>query len=98
MSSYNNEIAVSNSGGEASLPPLTSIKEQTTRESKKMSPSAQNKNVGATIDKLFRLTTMFFAFLVFILLFGIILTLFIGSLPALKAFGPSFLQVMLGIQ
>ena len=35
MSSYNNDIAVSNKGGEGSLPPLTSIKEQTTRESKK---------------------------------------------------------------
>ncbi len=50
----------------------------------------QNKHLGAILDRLFRRTTMFFAFLVFILLFGIILTLFIGSLPALKAFGPSF--------
>ena len=90
MSSYNNEITVSNAGGEVSLPSSIRLKEQTTRESKKMSPSAQNKNVGATLDKLFRRTTMFFAFLVFILLFGIILTLFVGSLPALKAFGPSF--------
>ena len=96
MSSYNNEITVSNAGGETSLPSSITLKEQTTRESKKMSPSlssknsAQNKNVGATLDKLFRRTTMFFAFLVFILLFGIIITLFVGSLPALKAFGPSF--------
>jgi phosphate transport system permease protein len=52
--------------------------------------SAHNKNIGATLDKLFRYTTMFFAFLVFILLFGIIITLFAGSLPALKMFGSSF--------
>jgi phosphate transport system permease protein len=46
--------------------------------------------MGAKLDKLFRNTTMVFAFLVFVLLFGIIATLFIGSLPALKAFGPAF--------
>ncbi len=90
MSSYNNDISISNAGGEATLPAHTSLEEKTTRESKKMSPSAPNKNLGATLDKLFHRTTMFFAFLVFILLFGIIITLFIGSLPALKAFGPSF--------
>jgi phosphate transport system permease protein len=90
MSSYNNDISISNAGGEATLPAHTSLEEKTTRESKKMSPSAPNKNVGATLDKLFHRTTMFFAFLVFILLFGIIITLFIGSLPALKTFGPSF--------
>ena len=50
----------------------------------------QSKNMGARLDKLFRGTTMFFAFLVFILLLGIIVTLFVGSLPALKAFGPAF--------
>ncbi len=55
-----------------------------------MSIGAQNKSRGAVLDKLFRNTTMFFAFLVFILLFGIIVVLFAGSLPALKAFGPSF--------
>lgn len=45
---------------------------------------------GATYDKLFKNATMFFAFLVFILLIGIIITLFIGSLPALNAFGAGF--------
>ena len=35
MSSYHNEIAVSNVGGEAALPSLTTLNEQTTRESKK---------------------------------------------------------------
>ena len=60
------------------------------RESISMPNSPQNKNIGATLDKLFRYTTMFFAFLVFILLFGIIITLLAGSLPALKMFGASF--------
>jgi phosphate transport system permease protein len=60
------------------------------RESILMPNSPQNKNIGATLDKLFRYTTMFFAFLVFILLFGIIITLLVGSLPALKMFGASF--------
>lgn len=60
------------------------------RESISMPNSPHNKNIGATLDKLFRYTTMFFAFLVFILLFGIIITLLVGSLPALKMFGASF--------
>ena len=60
------------------------------RESISMPNSPQNKNIGATLDKLFRYTTMFFAFLVFILLFGIIITLLVGSLPALKMFGAAF--------
>lgn len=60
------------------------------RESISMPNSPQNKNIGAKLDKLFRYTTMFFAFLVFILLFGIIITLLVGSLPALKMFGASF--------
>jgi len=55
-----------------------------------MPSSSQNKNIGAMLDKLFRYTTMFFAFLVFILLFGIIITLLVGSLPALKTFGATF--------
>jgi phosphate transport system permease protein len=55
-----------------------------------MSTASQTTNMGAKLDKLFRNTTMVFAFLVFVLLFGIIATLFIGSLPALKAFGPAF--------
>ncbi|MDI1308298.1 MAG: phosphate ABC transporter permease subunit PstC [Methylotenera sp.] len=60
------------------------------RESISMPNSPHNKNIGAMLDKLFRYTTMFFAFLVFILLFGIIITLLVGSLPALKMFGASF--------
>lgn len=55
-----------------------------------MSTAMQTKNIGAKLDKLFRNTTMVFAFLVFVLLFGIIATLFVGSLPALKAFGSGF--------
>ncbi len=46
---------------------------------------------GALWDSIFRNTTKFFAFLVFCLLFGIMLTLFYGSLPALKTFGFSFI-------
>lgn len=42
------------------------------------------------IDILFRHTTQFFAFLVFCLLAGIIATLFVGSLPAIKTFGFGF--------
>src|SRR6266853_5915344 len=42
------------------------------------------------LDLLFRLATRFFAFLVLILLAGIIVSLLTGSLPALRAFGPGF--------
>lgn len=55
-----------------------------------MLTSDNTQNSGATYDKLFKNATMFFAFLVFILLIGIIITLFIGSLPALNAFGAGF--------
>ena len=42
------------------------------------------------LDLLFRLATRFFAFLVLMLLAGIIVSLLAGSLPALRAFGPGF--------
>src|SRR5260221_105752 len=42
------------------------------------------------LDLLFRLATRFFAFLVLLLLAGIIVSLVAGSLPALRAFGPGF--------
>ena len=42
-------------------------------------------------DVLFRNTTGFFAFLVFAILAGIVITLLIGSLPAIKTFGFGFL-------
>ncbi|HEY7986821.1 MAG TPA: phosphate ABC transporter permease subunit PstC [Methylophilaceae bacterium] len=51
----------------------------------------KSTNWGAFWDKVFRNTTRFFAFLVFFLLFGILLTLLIGSVPALKAFGFGFI-------
>jgi len=51
----------------------------------------KSTNWGAFWDKVFRNTTRFFAFLVFFLLFGILLTLLIGSIPALKAFGFGFI-------
>ena len=82
---------MTNAGGEAYLSPASLVNEPTIiRESTSMSSIMQSKNMGARLDKLFRGTTMFFAFLVFILLLGIIVTLFVGSLPALKAFGPAF--------
>ncbi len=43
------------------------------------------------LDLLFRLATRLFAFLVLLLLAGIIVSLVAGSLPALRAFGPGFL-------
>lgn len=42
------------------------------------------------LDIAFRNTTMLFAFLVLAVLIGIILSLFVGSLPAIKAFGFKF--------
>ncbi|MCE9632930.1 MAG: phosphate ABC transporter permease subunit PstC [Methylophilales bacterium] len=50
-----------------------------------------NKDKGALWDSIFRNTTKFFAILVFCLIFGIMLTLLYGSLPALKTFGFSFI-------
>jgi phosphate transport system permease protein len=89
MATYNNNLG--NTGGEASLPSgVANTNQLNTEEVKLTSNNTQNKNMGATIDKLFRGTTMFFAFLVFILLLGIIITLFAGSWPALKTFGPAF--------
>ncbi len=46
---------------------------------------------GVLLDTLFRNATRFFAFLVFALLAGIIISLLIGSLPAISAFGLGFL-------
>lgn len=43
------------------------------------------------LDLVFRNTTRLFAFLVFAILIGIVVTLLIGSLPAIKAFGFGFL-------
>ena len=43
------------------------------------------------LDLAFRNTTRLFAFLVFAILVGIVVTLLIGSLPAIKAFGFGFL-------
>ena len=43
------------------------------------------------LDMVFRITTRFFAFVVFAILAGIVITLLIGSLPAIKAFGFGFL-------
>lgn len=55
-----------------------------------MASDISSKKSSAFYDKAFKNMTMFFAFLVFLLLLGIIATLFIGSLPTLKQFGASF--------
>ena len=90
MSSSYNDANVSLAAEEAPSSAAILNEQKTIRKAELMSSGTQNKNMGAMLDTLFRRTTMFFAFLVFILLFGIIITLFIGSLPALKAFGPGF--------
>ena len=43
------------------------------------------------LDQLFRHATRFFAFLVLVLLGGILVSLFLGSLPSMRAFGFGFL-------
>jgi phosphate transport system permease protein len=48
-------------------------------------------NWGAILDTVFRNTTRAFAFLVFISLFGVMLTLIVGSLPAIHKYGFGFL-------
>lgn len=57
--------------------------------SKETSPISSKKQL--ILDALFRHSTRFFAFLVFALLAGIILSLFVGSLPAIKAYGFNFI-------
>ncbi len=49
-----------------------------------------SRNTQAILDKLFLNTTRAFAFLVFFLLFGIMLTLIVASMPALGKFGLHF--------
>src|SRR5208337_2311634 len=48
-------------------------------------------NVHSAADLLFKNVTRFFAFLVLLVLAGIIVSLFIGSLPAIKKFGLGFI-------
>lgn len=52
--------------------------------------AGRKKNIGAFLDKVFHNTTLLFALLVFSIMFGILITLFVSSLPALKQFGPGF--------
>jgi phosphate transport system permease protein len=58
-----------------------------------MSKSISNINLNRhnLLDLVFRNTTRFFAFLVFALLAAIVVSLLIGSLPAIKTFGFKFL-------
>jgi phosphate transport system permease protein len=53
-------------------------------------PQIQTRNAQALLDVLFRNMTRLFAFLVFAILFGILITLLVASLPALNAFGFGF--------
>jgi phosphate transport system permease protein len=50
----------------------------------------QPRNAQAVLDVLFRNTTKLFAFLVFAILFGILITLLLASLPSLHKFGFHF--------
>ncbi|MEO8419167.1 MAG: phosphate ABC transporter permease subunit PstC [Methylophilaceae bacterium] len=52
--------------------------------------AGRKKNIGAFLDKVFHNTTLLFALLVFSIMLGILITLFVSSLPALKQFGPGF--------
>jgi len=89
MSSYNSHIG--NAGGASALPATSSFNTPTnTKGSTLSSPQKPNPNMGALLDKLFKGTTMFFAALVLLLLVSIIVSLFIGSWPALKTFGLPF--------
>ncbi|MFM9835255.1 MAG: phosphate ABC transporter permease subunit PstC [Methylophilaceae bacterium] len=91
MTSYNDEIVtVGNTERGKPLSALLDADKATTQGTRKLSNTLKPKDMGAVLDSLFHHTTKFFAFLVFILLLGIIVTLFIGSWPALKHFGPGF--------
>jgi phosphate transport system permease protein len=90
MTSYNNKLGDSGETIAVSPAVATVIKQSKTKELKLTKDNNQINNMGAKLDKIFRSTTMLFAFLVFVLLFGIIITLVIGSWPALKTFGPAF--------
>ena len=54
-------------------------------------PSGVGERSRSPADRLFRGLTQFFAVLVLLSVFGILVTLLAGSWPALKAFGPRFL-------
>jgi phosphate transport system permease protein len=56
-----------------------------------MTTMSRQFNWGAFLDGAFRNVTRSFAFLVFVSLFGVMLTLLVGSLPALQKFGFGFL-------
>ncbi|MDZ7656604.1 MAG: phosphate ABC transporter permease subunit PstC [Sulfurimicrobium sp.] len=56
--------------------------------SKSISSATTNRN--HLFDRIFRYTTLLFAFLVFALLAGIIASLIMGSIPAIKEFGLGF--------
>lgn len=66
---------------------------QLTSSGETMSTAKTNpRNWGLILDSLFHNTTRAFAFLVFISLFGVMITLFVASLPALHKFGFGFIS------
>ena len=70
---------------------VAALAKQTPRQKMSKSISDATLKRQHLSDKLFRGTTRMFAFLVFALLVGIIISLFMGAWPALKAFGIQFL-------
>lgn len=93
MSVYNN-VPDSEIAGDAMVAPSSpasfSINPARAKEQHLMPTSDPKKDLGKLLDKVFKNTTMLFAFVVFITLFGILATLIIASLPALKTFGLHF--------
>jgi phosphate transport system permease protein len=90
MSSYNDNQEEKYVGGDALSPAAPFSLQSKSNESNVMSNSNHKFNSGAFFDKIFRNSTMFFAFVVFSVIFAIMFTLLVASLPALKTFGAGF--------
>ena len=84
MPPYNHVITKKHAGEEVVSSSAVFSAQPQTKESHSMLMANRKKNLGAILDKVFRNTTLFFAFLVFSTMFAILITLFIASLPALK--------------
>ena len=79
-----------NTGGASALPASSFDTETDAKGYTLSSPNNPKQNTGALLDSLFKNITLFFAALVLLLLVGIIVSLFIGSWPAIKTFGLPF--------
>jgi phosphate transport system permease protein len=90
MSTYNHVIIKKSAGAGVTPSPVSFSAQPEIKEPDWTLMAYPKKNLGAFLDKVFRNTTLFFAFLVFSIMFGILITLFVASLPALKQFGPGF--------